>query len=133
MDQGLILLDSVLHDAANKRISGKKAFELYDTFGFPMDLTALIAKERGFDVDEEAFHLEMEKQKARSRKAAASVTDDWTVLRDDDAQEFVGYDLLSTPIKITRYRKVNTAKEGTFLSIGIQPYALLSRKWGASR
>ena len=117
LDQGLVLLDSVLHDAANKRISGKKAFELYDTFGFPMDLTALIAKERGFDVDEKAFHLEMEKQKERSRKAAASVTDDWTILRDDDAQEFVGYDLLSTPIKITRYRKVNTAKEGAFYQL----------------
>ncbi len=112
LDQGLALLDSLLANTTDKKISGSKAFELYDTFGFPLDLTALIGRERGFQVDEAGFAAEMEKQKARSRAAAASSSDDWQVLLQDQVEEFVGYDLLETEVKITRFRKVTSKKEG---------------------
>ena len=117
LDQGLNLLDSLLAASQNKIVSGAKAFELYDTFGFPLDLTALIARERGFEIDEKGFDREMAKQKERSRAAAVSVTDDWQIVAEDDEEEFVGYDLLSTPVKITKYRKVNTKKEGAFFQL----------------
>ena len=117
LDQGLNLLDSLLAASQNKIVSGAKAFELYDTFGFPLDLTALIARERGFEIDEKGFDLEMAKQKERSRAAAVSVTDDWQIVAEDDEEEFVGYDLLSTPVKIIKYRKVNTKKEGAFFQL----------------
>ena len=112
LDQGLALLDSLLANTTDNEISGSKAFELYDTFGFPLDLTALIGRERGFQVDEAGFAVEMEKQKARSRADAASSSDDWQVLLQDQVEEFVGYDLLETEVKITRFRKVTSKKEG---------------------
>lgn len=111
LDQGLLLLDQIMAAAKDKTVTGPKAFELYDTFGFPLDLTQLIAKEKGFAIDVDGFEKEMQKQKQRSKKAAAVETSDWTVLRDDDEEEFVGYDHLSTPVKITKYRKV-TDKAG---------------------
>ena len=117
LDQGLVLLDTLLANADNKEINGTKAFELYDTFGFPLDLTALIGRERGFSVDEAGFSTEMEKQKARSRAAAASSSDDWQILQEDQIEEFVGYDLLETDIKITRYRKVTSQKEGAMYQL----------------
>ena len=117
LDQGLILLDTLLINTQNQQISGAKAFELYDTFGFPLDLTALIGRERGFTVDEAGFAVEMEKQKARSRAAAASTSDDWQIIFDDQVEEFVGYDLLETDVKITRYRKVTSKKEGTMYQL----------------
>ena len=112
LDQGLALLETLLSTAQDKTISGPKAFELYDTFGFPLDLTALIASERGFEVDQKGFDIEMSKQKERSRAAAVSATDDWQIIKADDEEEFVGYDLLSTPVSITKYRKVTSKKEG---------------------
>lgn len=117
LDQGLLLLESILKNAKNKTIPGAKAFELYDTFGFPFDLTALIASERGFEVDEKGFDSAMETQKSRSRAAAASKAGDWVVLREDDTEEFVGYDHLTTQVKITRYRKMSSAKEGDFYQL----------------
>jgi len=89
---------------------------LYDTFGFPFDLTALIASERGFTVDEKGFEKSMEAQKSRSRAAAASKAGDWIVLREDDTEEFVGYDHLNTQVKITRYRKMTLQKKAIFIS-----------------
>ena len=117
LDQGLTLLDSILASAESKTISGKKAFELYDTFGFPFDLTALIAREKGYVIDEEVFNQEMAKQKQRSRVAAINVKDDWKIILEDDEEEFVGYDLLSTQVKITKYRKINSKKEGEFFQL----------------
>jgi len=112
LDQGLQLLAGIIKSTKGKTVSGKKAFELFDTFGFPIDLTALILSERGMNLDEVAFDLEMQKQKNRSRNAAAIETDDWVVLREDNEEEFVGYDILETPVYITRYRKVTSKKEG---------------------
>ena len=124
LDQGLTLLDTLLASTKDKKIDGAKVFELYDTFGFPLDLTALIARERGFSIDEESFDSQMKKQRERSRAASVSVTDDWQVLYEDEVEEFVGYDLLSTQVKITKYRKVNTKKDGDFfqLVLNITPF-----------
>lgn len=112
LDQGLILLDNIINNTKGKTISGAKGFELYDTFGFPKDLTALILREKGLDFEEEGFSIEMEKQKSRSRNAANIDTSDWVILLHDDTEEFIGYDYLETNIKISRYRKVTTKKDG---------------------
>ncbi len=112
LEQGLVLLNTIIKNTNGTEVSGKKAFELYDTFGFPIDLTALILSEKGFTLDEKTFKEELEKQKNRSREASKIETDDWVVLYEDDEQEFVGYDTLKTPVKITRYRKVKTKKDG---------------------
>jgi len=112
LDQGLVLLENIIEGADSKTISGSKAFELYDTFGFPIDLTALILRERGYDLDEAAFEAELQKQKERSRAATKVETGDWEVLEDDAVEEFVGYDTLETNVRITRYRKVDSVKDG---------------------
>ncbi|MGB2397348.1 MAG: alanine--tRNA ligase [Flavobacteriaceae bacterium] len=112
LDQGLLLLDTILKSSKSKTLQGAKAFELYDTYGFPYDLTALIASERGYQVDEDGFQASMEEQKSRSRAAASSKTGDWVILAQDDLEEFIGYDLLETQVKITRYRKMTTSKDG---------------------
>ncbi|RFN59743.1 alanine--tRNA ligase [Marixanthomonas ophiurae] len=112
LDQGLVLLENVISSASSKTISGKKAFELYDTYGFPIDLTALILRERGYNLNEKEFESELKKQKDRSRAATKVETGDWVVLHEDDVEEFVGYDTLETQVKITRYRKVESKKEG---------------------
>ena len=124
LDQGLTLLDTLLASTKDKKINDAKVFELYDTFGFPLDLTALIARERGFSIDEEGFDSQMKKQKERSRAASVSVTDDWQVIYEDEVGEFVGYDLLSTQVKIKKYRKVSTKKDGDFfqLVLNITPF-----------
>ncbi|MBX2827944.1 MAG: alanine--tRNA ligase [Flavobacteriaceae bacterium] len=112
LDQGLVLLENVIKNNTGNQVSGKKAFELYDTYGFPIDLTALILRERGFDLDEEEFKAELQKQKDRSRAATKVETGDWVVLQEDAEEEFVGYDLLEAHVKITRYRRVESKKEG---------------------
>ena len=117
LDQGLVLLENVIQNADSSIISGKKAFEMYDTFGFPKDLTALILRERGLDLDETEFESELEKQKERSRSATKVETGDWVVLTEDDVQEFIGYDYLETNVKIARYRKTKTKKHGEFFQV----------------
>ncbi len=112
LDQGLILLDGIIEKTKGKTVSGDKVFELYDTFGFPKDLTALILREKGLNLDESSFDNAMEAQKNRSRAAAAMDTDDWIVLQEDAEEEFIGYDSLEAAIKITRYRKVTSKKDG---------------------
>ena len=112
LDQGLILLDRIIKDEKGSEIPGNKAFELYDTYGFPIDLTALILSERGLSLDEEGFNVELQKQKQRSRAASEVSTDDWTILNTDAEEEFVGYDTLEANVKITRYRKVISKKDG---------------------
>jgi alanyl-tRNA synthetase len=96
-------------DALNNRISGQAAFELSDTYGFPIDLTELMAREIGWTVDLENFEAALQEQKSRSRAATAIDTGDWVVLRDNDSVEFTGYDETETVAHVVKYRKV-TAK-----------------------
>ncbi|HOK99331.1 MAG TPA: alanine--tRNA ligase [Bacteroidales bacterium] len=108
---GIRLLDQIMADALSrnqKTISGVSAFELYDTYGFPLDLTELIAREKGLTVNRQEFDQQMEQQKNRSRMDAQVDTDDWVVLRNDESNEFVGYDMVECPVHIVRYRKVTT-------------------------
>jgi alanyl-tRNA synthetase len=98
-------------------LAGKTAFELYDTFGFPFDLTALMASESGMTVDEEGFNTELEAQKSRSRQAGKISTEDWVEVHSSDIPtEFLGYDNLNSESKIIRYRKVE-AKKKTFYQV----------------
>lgn len=117
LDQGLQLLENVVKEANSKEISGAKAFELYDTFGFPIDLTALILREKGLSLDEAGFDTAMQEQKARSRAASEVSTDDWTVLTEGNVETFVGYDQTENEVKITRYRKVDSKKDGIVYQI----------------
>lgn len=117
LDQGLQLLDNVIAETKNEEVAGEKAFELYDTFGFPKDLTALILKEKGMSYNEEDFDKAMFAQKTRSRAASEVSTDDWTILVDGNVETFVGYDLLVNEVKITRYRKVDSKKDGMMYQI----------------
>jgi len=112
LDQGLVLLDRIIEMTKGAHVSGDKAFELYDTYGFPVDLTALILSEKNMTLDTVGFEEELQKQKTRSRAASEVSTEDWTVLLDDDVQEFVGYDVLKTSVKLTKYRKVTSVKDG---------------------
>jgi len=112
LDQGLVLLDRIINTTKGSHVSGDKAFELYDTYGFPVDLTALILSEKDMTLDTVGFEAELQKQKKRSRAASEVSTEDWMVLFDDAEQEFVGYDVLKTSVKIAKYRKVTSVKEG---------------------
>lgn len=110
LETGIRLLDDLVAKAkaaGKTEISGDNAFTLYDTFGFPFDLTSLILREKGLTVDEAGFNTEMEKQKERSRNAAAQETDDWVELKKIEQVEFVGYDYLEADVQISRYRKVS--------------------------
>jgi alanyl-tRNA synthetase len=105
LETGLKRLE-VAFEGGITSIDGKIAFELSDTFGFPLDLTALIARERGITVDEDGFHKAMEAQKNRSRKATELEVGDWVVLVPNEKITFVGYDVLEAETRITRFRKV---------------------------
>jgi alanyl-tRNA synthetase len=124
LDKGLILLDGIIASSDSKEISGEKIFELYDTFGFPVDLTALILSEKGYTLDEKGFQEELQKQKKRSRAASETSTEDWTVLVDDVNEEFIGYDSLDATVKLTRYRKVTSKKDGEMyqLVLNLTPF-----------
>jgi alanyl-tRNA synthetase len=95
-------------------ISGEQAFELYDTFGFPFDLTSLIAREAGMSVDEKGFQEEMAKQKSRSKADAAKETGDWMLIGNDAKTEFIGYESLETDVKIIKYRKIKQKNKELF-------------------
>jgi alanyl-tRNA synthetase len=117
LEQGLQLLENVMAETSGKEVSGAKAFELYDTFGFPIDLTALILREKGFDLDEAGFNVAMQEQKARSRAASEVSTEDWNVLIPGNVETFVGYDQTANEVKITRIRKVDSKKDGVLYQI----------------
>jgi alanyl-tRNA synthetase len=117
LDQGLQLLDKVVAETSGNEVSGAKVFELYDTFGFPKDLTALILKEKGYSYNEEEFESELQKQKARSRAASEVSTEDWSVLIPENVETFVGYDKTKNEVKITRIRKVDSKKDGILYQI----------------
>ena len=108
---GINLMDGVIakaKEAGKDTISGRDAFLLYDTYGFPIDLIELIAHENGMKVDGDAFSKELQKQKERSRNAAAVDTDDWVELFPISESKFVGYDSLEADVRISRYRRVKT-------------------------
>lgn len=108
---GINLLDSLMRRSKSEgmeEISGRDAFLLYDTYGFPIDLTELIARENGMSVDLPAFEKELAAQKERSRNAAAVDADDWVQVHPADRSEFVGYDTLEARVRISRYRRVST-------------------------
>lgn len=119
LSTGIRLLDEMMvksKDAGQSRISGENAFVLYDTYGFPLDLTALIARENGLGVDEQGFDREMKAQKDRSRNAAQLDTGDWVEFKKIDQTAFLGYDTLEEEVHIARYRKV-TQKKKTFYQL----------------
>ncbi|MFN3753468.1 alanine--tRNA ligase [Flavobacterium sp.] len=117
LDQGLQLLENVVSQTKGTEVPGAKAFELYDTFGFPKDLTALILKEKGMSFNESEFDASMQEQKNRSRAASEVSTEDWSVLIPGNVETFVGYDQTENEVKITRIRKVDSKKDGVLYQI----------------
>lgn len=107
LERGLKNIDEVMKVSSNKVISGQAAFELLDTYGFPIDLTRLIASENGLSVDEVGFEAAMKEQKDRSRAATALETEDWVIVNDVPKTSFVGYDNLTNNTKVNKYRKVS--------------------------
>ncbi len=111
---GIGMLESVIAKVGKGKISGKDAFLLYDTYGFPIDLTELIAREHGVDVDLAEFEKELQAQKERSRNAAAQDVDDWKEIFPVKQSEFVGYDMLECDVRIARVRRVQTKNKTTY-------------------
>ncbi|MGY6744267.1 MAG: alanine--tRNA ligase [Cecembia sp.] len=113
LENGLKKLDQIKEEmgkTGSQIIEGKVAFELYDTYGFPLDLTSLIARESGYSVDETGFAKEMEVQKTRSRAAAEQETGDWVLVHEEEGVEFVGYDYLQSQSRIVKYRQIKDKK-----------------------
>ncbi|MDP7568119.1 MAG: alanine--tRNA ligase, partial [Flavobacteriales bacterium] len=110
LEDGLKRIEQITRNAKGE-ISGKQVFELYDTYGFPADLTALILSEQNLSFNQAEFDVAMQEQKDRSKQAGKIEKGDWTVLIEDEKEEFVGYKNLETEVKITRYREV-TSKDG---------------------
>ena len=123
---GIQLLDKIIEERKQKgakTVEGKQIFELYDTFGFPYDLTELILRENGLEANHEEFEKEMEAQKARARNATAVETDDWVVLRKDDTEEFIGYDHLEAEVEIVKYRRVKSKNKELYqIVFNITPF-----------
>ncbi|MBO4403295.1 MAG: alanine--tRNA ligase [Bacteroidales bacterium] len=113
---GILKFEKYLSEHDSKVIDGDFAFELFDTYGFPVDLTQLMAQEQGWTVDMEGFQKGLQAQKARSRAAAAQDTEDWVQVHPETEEKFIGYDTLEAEVRIVRYRKV-TAKEKTFYQL----------------
>jgi alanyl-tRNA synthetase len=119
LESGIKRMDLILNNlkAANQNIiPGTEVFELYDTYGFPVDLTSLIARENGVSIDEQGFEAALEEQKNRSRSAAAISADDWQTVHANDTVEFVGYDNTSADSRITKYRRI-TQKDKTLYQL----------------
>ncbi|HSP10919.1 MAG TPA: alanine--tRNA ligase, partial [Salegentibacter sp.] len=112
LDQGLVRLENIISETEGKKVSGKKAFELYDTFGFPIDLTAIILRERGYELDVKEFEAELKQQKDRSRAATQITAGDWQELNPVAEEAFIGYDALEAEVQLAKYRKVETKKQG---------------------
>jgi alanyl-tRNA synthetase len=115
LENGLRILHDVMAEAGHRTIDGQTVFELYDTFGFPLDLTDLIARENGFSIDHKGFEQAMQVQKDRSRKAAASEKGDWVVVHDEaDETAFLGYEHLQCEARVLRYREITEKKKTVF-------------------
>ncbi|WP_312355672.1 alanine--tRNA ligase [Empedobacter sp.] len=117
IEQGLNRLNQIIEQLGDSKIvPGDVIFELYDTFGFPADLSRIVAEDHGFTIDEAGFEAEMAKQKERSKKATALLTDDWVILDDKGNETSIAYDNTEAEVKITRYRKVKN-KKGEFFQL----------------
>ena len=117
IEQGLNRLNQIIEQLGDSKVvPGDVIFELYDTFGFPADLSRIVAEDHGFTIDEAGFEAEMAKQKERSKKATALVTDDWVILDDKGNETSIAYDNTEAEVKITRYRKVKNNK-GEFFQL----------------
>ncbi|MFY0645170.1 MAG: alanine--tRNA ligase, partial [Bacteroidia bacterium] len=122
LNKGLKLFDQFKGEDG-KSISGQHAFELYDTYGFPIDLTELMAREQGVNVDIDGFKQALLKQKERSRADAKKESGDWVVLADDELEEFIGYDYTEAEVKITRYREVKVKNKKLYhLVFNLTPF-----------
>lgn len=119
LDKGLKRIDELMKASTHKTIEGKAAFELYDTYGFPIDLTRLIAQENNLTVDENGFEAEMQQQKNRSRAATAIDAADWIIVHESSRQTFTGYTNTEATTKVSKYRKV-TAKGITGFQIVLE-------------
>jgi alanyl-tRNA synthetase len=117
LEQGLSRLEQILAGTKGKIVDGEQAFELYDTFGFPIDLTSLILSERGYSLDEAGFNKAMQAQKTRSKAASEVSREDWVVLHSGETTEFLGYDELQSDIRIRKYRRVDAKKEGVLYQL----------------
>jgi len=109
LEHGIKRLEQIIEDskkAEQQKLEGRAVFELYDTYGFPVDLTSLLAKENEMDIDLEGFNAHLQDQKNRSRNAGTIETDDWVQLGKDSISEFIGYDQIEAQISIVKYRKV---------------------------
>ncbi|BAV94250.1 alanine--tRNA ligase [Ichthyobacterium seriolicida] len=123
LEQGMIRIDQMIKDSKGDTVSGEKVFQLYDTYGFPVDLTGLILKEHHMKLDEQGFKKEMEIQKNRSRESACVKIDDWIEIIKDHKGEFIGYDCLTSEVKISKYRKVTTKDKHIYqLVFNITPF-----------
>ena len=117
IEQGLNRLNQIIEQLGDSKVvPGEIVFELYDTYGFPADLSRIVAEDHGFTIDEAGFEAEMAKQKERSKKATALVTDDWVILDDAGNETSIAYDNTEAEVKITRYRKVKN-KKGEFYQL----------------
>jgi len=122
LDKGIQLLEDIIRKTPGEVIDGKVVFELYDTFGFPADLTALIASESNKRIDQLGFEAELQKQKERSRAATKLETEDWVELAGGETK-FIGYDELEADVKILRYRKIKSkGKEQIQLVLDVTPF-----------
>jgi len=117
IEQGLSRLNQIIEQLGDSKIiPGDVVFELYDTYGFPADLSRIVAEDHGFTIDEAGFEIEMAKQKERSKKATALVTDDWVILEGSGNETSIAYDNTEAEVKVTRYRKVKN-KKGEFYQL----------------
>ncbi len=117
LEQGIKRMDHLLlqlRESSKTQLEGAAVFELYDTYGFPLDLTSLIARENDFSIDEAGFQEELNKQKERSRSASASTSEDWVQVHPNENSHFVGYDQLACDVQLLRYRKVTQKNKVQF-------------------
>jgi len=126
LEQGIRRIENTIADlkkSGKTILNGETVFELYDTYGFPLDLTSLIARENEMSVDEKGFDKALKVQKQRSRAATNLETDDWVILLDDDVQEFIGYDYLTADVQIVKYRQVKQNNKNFFqLVFNLTPF-----------
>ena len=116
LSDGILRLDTITKDSKSTKVSGKVVFELYDTYGFPSDLTSLILREKNITYDHNEYTLELEKQKSRSRSVTDLQTEDWNILDNSNSSIFLGYDKVSLKTKINKYRSVST-KNKKFIQV----------------